>query len=161
MEDVMIKVRKNKQGGFTLIELLIVILIVGILAAVAMPLYLGYVNDAKTAEAKSLVGAMWTALRGCAQVSPGAPGCDTNDQYGRIGLDATGASPDTRWTIRTGNNVQMDPITNVYTLTGGILATGAVGSDVAGILVELAYNVANAPPGSFTCTYGAAAPSLC
>ena len=46
--------------GFTLIELLIVILIVGILAAVATPLYLGYIKDAKTAEAKAVAGSLWT-----------------------------------------------------------------------------------------------------
>jgi prepilin-type N-terminal cleavage/methylation domain-containing protein len=49
--------------GFTLIELLIVILIVGILAAVATPLYLGYIKDAKTAEAKAVAGSLWTAVQ--------------------------------------------------------------------------------------------------
>ncbi len=160
-EDIMAKPRKKKQGGFTLIELLIVILIVGILAAVAMPLYLGYVGDAKTAEAKSLIGAMWTALRGCAQVNAGAPGCDTNDQYGRVGLSVTGLSPDGRWTIRTGNNVQMNATTNVYTLTGGILATGVALTDVDGITVELLYTSGNFPPGRFECQFGAAAAAPC
>ncbi len=157
----MAKPRKKKQGGFTLIELLIVILIVGILAAVAMPLYLGYVSDAKTAEAKSLVGAMWTALRGCAQVNAGPPGCDTDSQYGRIGLDPTGLSPDGRWTIRFGNNVQMDPANSRYTLTGGILATGTANTDVDSLLVELLYDVGVSPPGRFFCTVGGGVPSLC
>ncbi len=156
----MIKLRKNKQAGFTLIELLIVILIVGILAAVAMPLYLGYVSDAKTVEAKSLIGSMWTALRGCAQVNAGFA-CTTESQFGRIGLGIGGATPDGRWTIRPGNTVVMSPTTNVYTLTGGVLATGAAGTDVDSLLVELVYNVLNNPPGSFLCTVGAGAPSPC
>jgi len=159
-EDIMAKPRKKKQGGFTLIELLIVILIVGILAAVAMPLYLGYVGDAKTAEAKSLVGAMWTALRGCAQVNAGTA-CAANGQFGRVGLTASGVTPDGRWTIRSTDTVTMNSTTSVYTLTAGILATGAALTDVAGILVELNYNIANNPPGNFTCTAGGGAPSPC
>ena len=144
------KLRKNKKAGFTLIELLIVILIIGILAAVGIPLYLGYVSDAKTAEAKGLVGSVWTALRGCAQANPGA-GCTTLSQFGRTGLSGAGVTADGRWTVRGTDSLTMDGATNIFTLTGGVLATGT-GTDVAGLLVELTYDNAIDPPGRFNCT---------
>ena len=50
---------KNKKG-FTLIELLIVIAIIGILAAIAIPTYLSYVNRAKDTEAQTNLGAVFT-----------------------------------------------------------------------------------------------------
>ncbi len=50
---------KNKKG-FTLIELLIVIAIIGILAAIAIPTYLSYVNRAKDSEAYTNLGAIFT-----------------------------------------------------------------------------------------------------
>ncbi|MGC8555370.1 MAG: prepilin-type N-terminal cleavage/methylation domain-containing protein [Candidatus Acidulodesulfobacterium sp.] len=45
---------------FTLIELLIVIAIIGILAAIAIPTYLSYVNRAKDSEAQTNLGAVFT-----------------------------------------------------------------------------------------------------
>jgi type IV pilus assembly protein PilA len=48
--------RKNNQKGFTLIELMIVIAIVGILAAVALPAYENYSIRARVTEPLALMG---------------------------------------------------------------------------------------------------------
>jgi len=148
----MVKLRKNKKAGFTLIELLIVILIIGILAAVGIPLYLGYVSDAKTAEAKGLVGSVWTAMRGCAQATPGS-GCLASTQFGRVGLNGSGLTADGRWTIRGTDSLVMGT-DSVFTLTGSVQATGTATTDVDGIVVALSYTNGNNPPGTFACTIG-------
>jgi len=53
----------RSRKGFTLIELMVVILIVGILAAVAIPIMRGRIDAAKWSEGKSGCGTIGTALR--------------------------------------------------------------------------------------------------
>lgn len=54
--------KRTMQQGFTLIELMIVVAIVGILAAVALPAYQDYVARAQAAEAMSLAAGLKTAV---------------------------------------------------------------------------------------------------
>jgi type IV pilus assembly protein PilA len=68
---------KNIQKGFTLIELMIVVAIIGILAAVAIPAYTDYTIKAKVANALSSVGSVKTAVAVCMQEAGGVlTGCD-------------------------------------------------------------------------------------
>ncbi len=54
--------RKTIQKGFTLIELMIVVAIIGILAAIAIPAYQDYTIRAQVTEGLSLAGGIQTAV---------------------------------------------------------------------------------------------------
>ena len=70
---------KHSQKGFTLIELMIVVAIIGILAAIAVPAYQDYTIRSRVSEGASLAGASKTAVdvyfseTGSLASTPGTP----------------------------------------------------------------------------------------
>ena len=73
--------RKQMQQGFTLIELMIVVAIIGILAAVAIPQYQNYIAKSQVTRVMQEAGAMKTAVEACINdgrltLGTGASECD-------------------------------------------------------------------------------------
>ncbi|MCM8805290.1 MAG: prepilin-type N-terminal cleavage/methylation domain-containing protein [Candidatus Omnitrophica bacterium] len=55
--------KKNRKHGFTLVELMVVVIIVGILASVAVPIYRANIKKAMASEGAALLGSVLTAQR--------------------------------------------------------------------------------------------------
>ena len=76
-----------KQKGFTLIELMIVVAIIGILAAIAIPQYNKYVARTQVAEAFTLLGPIKQALTLYHQETGDFPDdTDTMDRHNALGI---------------------------------------------------------------------------
>lgn len=83
---------KTMQKGFTLIELMIVVAIIGILAAIALPAYQDYTIRAKVTEGLSLAASARTAVsENAANGAPFASGWTApgaTDSVASVGIDA-------------------------------------------------------------------------
>ena len=80
---------KAVQKGFTLIELMIVVAIIGILAAVALPAYQDYTARAKMSEAILAASACRTSVTETAQSAPALPaagfwGCESSAALAQV-----------------------------------------------------------------------------
>jgi prepilin-type N-terminal cleavage/methylation domain-containing protein len=150
---VLARLYRSRQWnrGFTLIELLIVILIVGILAAVATPLYLGYIKDAKTAEGKAVAGSLWTAVQSNAIGRCGNAVLIT-EAYPKAGLSTGGATNPARWTASGTGSVTVDCATGTITAPAQVFTIAGTDTDVSFIRVRLAYAAGSSPPSRLQCS---------
>ena len=130
--------RRTNQKGFTLMELMVVIVIVAILAAVAVPLYLNYVKDATRTEAKGAIGAVITSQQAYFQKHPdlGYAGDLATLKTENL-IDLT--EPEVNWTFAIGGGG-----VDGYTVT----ATGVTGKPSNG-LTQL-YTFQRATGGTWT-----------
>lgn len=143
---------KQTQKGFTLIELMIVIAIIGILAAVAIPQYQNYIARSQVSRVMAEAGQIRSVAEDCilngrTDVGAAAGECDPGATGSNL-LDATAGPSQTGATLPTGTGVPQvdDPLTE----TTKIVAT--FGSNAAAAIDGQTLTWERDATGSWSCS---------
>jgi len=107
--------------GFTLIELMVVVIIVGVLAAVAVPLYRSNVKKAMSSEGAALLGSVLTAEKVYYQENATYTTTQAN-----LGLETTGNKYFTAYTVSSATSA-------------GFTATSSGTGGAAGVTVTMTF----------------------
>ena len=129
--------KKQMQQGFTLIELMIVVAIIGILAAVAIPAYQDYTAKAQASEAYTLLGGLKTPLVEAASGAGITTACATG-QFPGATLSGKSVS---------GITIAAGSVANTCLLTATFFGTN-VNSKIQNLKVAMLYD---ATSGAWTC----------
>lgn len=137
-------IARRAQAGFTLIELMIVVAIIGILAAIALPQYQTYIAKSQVARAMGETGALKTSYETCLNDGKLAIGaCD-------MGATSSGIM-NLSLPLVTVAGTPLATTTNTVALTTTGTITGAFGGSAAATLTGNTVIWTRSAQGTWTC----------
>jgi type IV pilus assembly protein PilA len=140
-------IARNVQKGFTLIELMIVVAIIGILAAIAIPQYQTYIAKSQVARAMGETGALKTAYEDCLNNGKTAIGaCD-------LGATSSGILSLSAPLVSTAGTALGTSTTNTVALSTTGTIAGSFAGQAAAILKATPFTITwtRTAEGSWTC----------
>jgi len=139
---------RNIQQGFTLIELMIVVAIIGILAAVAIPNYQQYTKKAKFTEVVQSTAALKAAVEICLQDQNGVL---ANCSGGANGVPSDNAAGNGKF------------LASIATVSGVITATAVATNGLAGetVILTPTFSATSGTTWAITGTCKTNSPAIC
>ncbi len=160
----------KRQDGFTLVELMVVVAIIGLLSAVAIPNFQKYQARSKTAEAKLQLSAIYTAEASffadyniyatCLNYMGYNPAEEANSRYYTTGFNSGTAIDATAYASATNAGINITQCPAAFTTGNGsthFLAAKALGAQIAtAAFLATTANGSQADTGTMTYLAGAA-----